>query len=189
MELVHELPNEFDVYRLTQVPRGQNKKADALSKLAALAFDHLRKNVWVEVLTEKSIDEKSTVALIECLGRYIEGKIPNWMTLLVKFLTEGELPADEKEARKVRMKAPMYALIEGVLYRKSYLGPSLLCIGPNQAKAVLREVHKGSCALHSGYRTTAAKVMRIGYYWPSIHSDAVEIVRTCQSCQQHAPIS
>ncbi|XP_071739858.1 uncharacterized protein [Rutidosis leptorrhynchoides] len=31
--------------------------------------------------------------------------------------------------------------------------------------------------------------MRIGYYWPTIHSDVVEIVRTCQSCQQHVPIS
>ncbi|XP_071740413.1 uncharacterized protein [Rutidosis leptorrhynchoides] len=31
--------------------------------------------------------------------------------------------------------------------------------------------------------------MHIGYYWPSIHNDAAEIVRTCQSCQQHAPIS
>ncbi|XP_071687712.1 uncharacterized protein [Rutidosis leptorrhynchoides] len=45
MELVHELANEFDVFRLMQVPRGQNKKADALRKLAAMAFDHLRKNV------------------------------------------------------------------------------------------------------------------------------------------------
>ncbi|XP_071708712.1 uncharacterized protein [Rutidosis leptorrhynchoides] len=128
MELVHELANEFDVFRFMQ----------------------------------------------EC---------QNWMTLLVKFLTEGELPADENEARKVWMKAAMYALIEGALYMKSYLGPSLLCIGPNQAKEVLYEIHESSCALHSRYKTIAAKVMRIGYYWPTIHSDAAEIVRTCQSCQ------
>ncbi|XP_071694573.1 uncharacterized protein [Rutidosis leptorrhynchoides] len=182
MELVHELANEFDVFRLMQVPRGQNKKADVLSKLSALAFDHLRKNVWVKVLTGKSINEKPNVAPI---GE----ENPNWMTPLVKFLTEGELPADKKEAQNILMKAAMYALIEGVLYQKSYLGPSLLCIGPNQAKEVLQEVHEGSCALHSGYRTIAAKVMRIGYYWPTIHSDASETVRTCQSCQQHALIS
>ncbi|XP_071729186.1 uncharacterized protein [Rutidosis leptorrhynchoides] len=36
MELVHELANEFAVFSLTQVPKGQNKKACALSKLAAL---------------------------------------------------------------------------------------------------------------------------------------------------------
>ncbi|XP_071708575.1 uncharacterized protein [Rutidosis leptorrhynchoides] len=176
MELVHELANEFDVFRLTQVPRGQNKKSDVLRKLAALAFDHLRKVVWVEVLTEKSINEKSTVAPIE-------EESPDWMTPLVKFLFEGELPADKKEARMIHMKAPMCALIEGILYGKSHLGPSLLCLGPNQAKEVLREVHEGSCALHSGYRTIAAKVMRIGYYWPTIHSDAAETVRTCQSFQ------
>ncbi|XP_071704998.1 uncharacterized protein [Rutidosis leptorrhynchoides] len=143
MELVHELTNEFDVFTLTLVRRGQNKKADVLKKLAALAFDHLRKNVGVEVLTKKSIDEKSIVAPI------VE-ESPNWMIPLVKLLTDGELPADEKEAQNIRMKAPMYALIEDVLYRKSYLDPSLLCIGPNQAKVVLQEVHEGSCALHSG---------------------------------------
>ncbi|XP_071694686.1 uncharacterized protein [Rutidosis leptorrhynchoides] len=157
MELVHELANEFDVFRLTHVPRVQNKKADALSKLAALVFDHLHKNVWVEVLTEKSIDEKVNIVPIE-------EESPKWMTPLVKFLTEGELPVDGKEARKLRMKAPMYALIEGVMYMKSYLGPSLLCIRPNQAKEVLREINEGYCALHSGYRTIAAKVMCIGYY-------------------------
>ncbi|XP_071739848.1 uncharacterized protein [Rutidosis leptorrhynchoides] len=160
------------------VQRWQKKKVDALRKLSALAFDLLHKNVWVEVLIEKSIDEKSTVAPIE------EESL-NWMTPLVKLLTEGKLPADEKEARKIRMKAPMYALIEGVLYKKSYLETSMLCIAPNQAKEVLQEVHEGSCALHLGYITIAAKVMRIGYYWTTIHSDAAKIVRTCQSHQRN----
>ncbi|XP_071718801.1 uncharacterized protein [Rutidosis leptorrhynchoides] len=108
MELVHELANEFDVFRLTQVPREQNNKADTLRKLAFLAFGHLRMNVWVEVLTEKSINEKLTVAPIE-------EENSNWMTPLVKFVTEGELPADEKEARKIHMKALMYALIKGCI--------------------------------------------------------------------------
>ncbi|XP_071727764.1 uncharacterized protein [Rutidosis leptorrhynchoides] len=33
---------------------------------------------------------------------------------------------------------------------------------------------KGIALLHSGYWTIAAKVMRIGYYWPTIHKDAAE---------------
>ncbi|XP_071739327.1 uncharacterized protein [Rutidosis leptorrhynchoides] len=41
--LVQKMIEEFVMFRLTQVARGQNKKADALSKLASLAFDHLRK--------------------------------------------------------------------------------------------------------------------------------------------------
>ncbi|XP_071708759.1 uncharacterized protein [Rutidosis leptorrhynchoides] len=131
-----------------EVPRGQKKKADALIKLPALAFDHLHKNVWVEVLTEKSVNEKLTVAPIEEENQ-------NWMTPLVKFLTDGKLPVHEKEARKIRMK---------VLIRKSYLRRSLLCIIANQAKEVLLKVHEGYCALHSGYRTIAANVMCIGYY-------------------------
>ncbi|XP_071688445.1 uncharacterized protein [Rutidosis leptorrhynchoides] len=65
LELVHKLADEFDIFRLTQVPRGQNKKADVFSKLAALTFDHLHKSVWVKVLAEKFVDEKLTVAPIE----------------------------------------------------------------------------------------------------------------------------
>ncbi|XP_071727813.1 uncharacterized protein [Rutidosis leptorrhynchoides] len=131
---------------------------------------------------EKSIDEKLTIVPIE-------EEDPNWMTPLVKFLTESELLADVKEARMIHVKAPTYVLIEGILYRKSYLGPSVLCIGQNRAKEVLREVHEGYCALYSRYRTISAKVMRIGYFWPTIHNHAAEVVRECQSCRQHAPIS
>ncbi|XP_071713026.1 uncharacterized protein [Rutidosis leptorrhynchoides] len=129
MEIVHELTNEFDVFRLMQVPSGQNKKADVLSKLTALAFDHLRKNVWVEVLTKKYINEKSTVA-----------------------------PIDE-EAR---------------------IGGHLWCFKKCTIVLVLYIL---------GTEQSLQKVMRIGYYWPTIYSDAAEIIRTCQSCQQHAPIS
>ncbi|GJV37511.1 reverse transcriptase domain-containing protein [Tanacetum coccineum] len=40
----------------THIPRAQNKKADALSKLAAVQLDHLTKEVLVEVLNDRSID-------------------------------------------------------------------------------------------------------------------------------------
>ncbi|GJR42661.1 reverse transcriptase domain-containing protein [Tanacetum coccineum] len=40
-----------------QVPRSENKKADALSKIASTSFAHLTKQVLVEELNEKSINE------------------------------------------------------------------------------------------------------------------------------------
>lgn len=36
-----------------QIPRGENRRADTLSKLASTFFDHLSKKVLVEVLREK----------------------------------------------------------------------------------------------------------------------------------------
>ncbi|GJS00908.1 reverse transcriptase domain-containing protein [Tanacetum coccineum] len=43
------------------VRRNQNKKADALSKLASMTFEHLTKEVLVEVLTKRSIEEKEVL--------------------------------------------------------------------------------------------------------------------------------
>ncbi|GJX41653.1 reverse transcriptase domain-containing protein [Tanacetum coccineum] len=47
----------FEDYTVKHVRRNQNKKADALSKLASMTFEHLTKEVLVEVLTKMSIEE------------------------------------------------------------------------------------------------------------------------------------
>ncbi|XP_022019510.1 uncharacterized protein LOC110919551 [Helianthus annuus] len=52
-----ELMNTFQMCTIKQIPRSQNKKADALSKFASLTFAHLTKKVLVEVLKAPSIDE------------------------------------------------------------------------------------------------------------------------------------
>ncbi|GKF69987.1 reverse transcriptase domain-containing protein, partial [Tanacetum coccineum] len=48
----------FEDYTVGHVCRNQNKKEDALSKLASMTFEHLIKEVLVEVLTKRSIEEK-----------------------------------------------------------------------------------------------------------------------------------
>ncbi|XP_071741151.1 uncharacterized protein [Rutidosis leptorrhynchoides] len=61
------------------------------------------------------------------------------------------------------------------------------CVGPIEAEMIVDEVHNGSCALHSGYKTIAAKIMRMGYFWPSLYRDVANIVKRCKSFQRHAP--
>nr|GEV32758.1 hypothetical protein [Tanacetum cinerariifolium] len=121
--------------------------------------------VLVEVLENKSIKEKEVAAVIEEDG-------PTWMTQLVDYLKEGVLPGDKKEAMKLRLKARQYELMDGVLYRRSFLTPWLRCVGPLQADYVMREIHKGSCSMHAGPRSVVAKAVRLGYYWPTMHKDA-----------------
>ncbi|GJT63862.1 hypothetical protein Tco_1015342 [Tanacetum coccineum] len=48
-----------------QVPRSENKKADALSKIASTSFAHLSKQVLVEELKEKSITTVEVLAVVE----------------------------------------------------------------------------------------------------------------------------
>ncbi|XP_071686897.1 uncharacterized protein [Rutidosis leptorrhynchoides] len=106
----------------------------------------------------------------------IEEDEPSWMTPIVEFLNTGTLPIDLTEARKIKMKAPMYLLDKGILYKKSFLGPHLRCLNPTQAESIIREVHKGMCALHSGHKTVVSKIMRLRYYWLSMYRDAAEIL-------------
>ncbi|XP_071727853.1 uncharacterized protein [Rutidosis leptorrhynchoides] len=109
------------------------------------------------------------------------------MDPIVNYLRNGTLPEDKKVARLVRERAPMYVLENNVLYRKSYLGPLMRCVGPAEAATIVEEVHSGSCALHSGYKTIAGKIMCMGYFWPTLYRDVAQIVKWCKSCQRHAP--
>nr|GEV71407.1 hypothetical protein [Tanacetum cinerariifolium] len=54
-----------------------------------------------------------------------------------------------------------------------------------QANYVLREIHEGSCSMHAGPRSVVAKALRSGYYWPTMHTDARNLIRECNNCQVH----
>ncbi|GJR57995.1 reverse transcriptase domain-containing protein [Tanacetum coccineum] len=102
--------------------------------------------------------------------------------VLVEILKEKSIHEEEvatvvKEERKLRIKARHYELLEGVLYKRSFLKPWLRCVGPLQADYVIREIHEGSCSMHAGPRSVVAKAMRLGYYWSTMHRDAREIIR------------
>nr|GEX94877.1 reverse transcriptase domain-containing protein [Tanacetum cinerariifolium] len=182
LEIVRGLVSGFTTFSISQVPQSKNKQADALSKIASTSFAHLSKQVLVEVLENKSIKEKEVAAVIEEDG-------PTWMTQIADYLKEGVLPGDNKEARKLRLKARQYELREGVLYRRSFLTPWLRCVGPLQAYYVMREIHEGSCSMHAGPRSVVAKAIRLGYYWPTMHKDARDMIRKCNDCQIHRPVT
>ncbi|XP_071699261.1 uncharacterized protein [Rutidosis leptorrhynchoides] len=180
LQLLKEMAVRFEHFELAQVPRSQNKKADALCKLSALTFSHFQKQVWVEELPSKSIDNDLMVASV------VEEQ-PNWMEPILQYIRSDILPSDKREACLVRERAPMYIIQNDILYRKSYFCPMMRCVGPIEAEMIIDEVHNGSCALHSGYKTIAVKIMRMGYFWPSLYGDVAKIVKRCKSCQRHAP--
>nr|XP_043614026.1 uncharacterized protein LOC122585974 [Erigeron canadensis] len=172
LEKVRQIRQKFKTFRIQNVSRSRNKIADPLSKLASTSFAHLTKEVLVETLKRSSIDEELVVAPIE-------KERQNWMTPIIEYVTSGLLPADKEEARKIRIKAPQYTLLEEGLYRKSYLGPLLRCVGPNQAKAIIQEIHQGCCGSHAGPRMVVAKITKMGYYWPSMYKDTVNEIQPC----------
>nr|GEV09714.1 hypothetical protein [Tanacetum cinerariifolium] len=127
------------------------------------------KQVIVKELKEKLIDEKEVLAIVEEEGH-------TWMTLIYEYLTEEIHPEEKRKARDIRRKAGRYAVTNGILYKRSFLGPWLRCVGLLQENYVLREIHERSCSMHAGSRS--------GYYWPTMHADAKKLIRECNSCQR-----
>ncbi|GJX63715.1 reverse transcriptase domain-containing protein [Tanacetum coccineum] len=87
-------------------------------------------HVLVEILKEKSIQEGEVAIVVEEEG-------PTWMTPIMEYLKDGTLPGDRKEASKLRIKARQYELLDGILYKRSFLNPWLRCVGPLQADYVI----------------------------------------------------
>ncbi|GJS90865.1 reverse transcriptase domain-containing protein [Tanacetum coccineum] len=80
LEKVKTLTSNFKEFSIKQVPRSENKKADALSKIASTSFAHLSKQVLVEELNEKFINEKEVLTIVEEEGH-------TWMTPICEYLT------------------------------------------------------------------------------------------------------
>ncbi|GJS54348.1 reverse transcriptase domain-containing protein [Tanacetum coccineum] len=106
LEKARTLISSFKKFSIEEVPKGENKKDYALSKIASTSFDHLTKQVLVEVPKEKSIEETEIHAVVE----------------------------------------------------------------------------------EEGLRSVVAKAIRSGYYWPTMHKDAQNIIRKCDDYQVHRSV-
>lgn len=140
-----------------------------------MTFAHLMKEVSVEFLSQRSIILKEVADIVIEDGE-------NLMAHIREYLISGLLPKDPKKDRKARRKAPQYRLIEGNLYQMSFSSPWLQCIGHKQAANIIQEVNQCSYGFHACPRPFIAKITMLGYYWPSMHRDAVAKTQRCEAC-------
>lgn len=78
------------------------------------------------------------------------------LDLYIAFLSDGSLPNDIKEAKKVHRTVARFWLSEDErFYRQSFVGPYLLCLHPSKTAELLAELYKGICGGHSGGRSLA----------------------------------
>ncbi|XP_074265655.1 uncharacterized protein LOC141588099 [Silene latifolia] len=111
----------------------------------------------------------------------------DWRKPYIEWLKDGKLPEDKKEAQSFRIKASRFVLIDNMFFRRSLAGPSLRCLNKKKADTVLQDVHRGECGNHAGGRSLSNKVLRQGYFWPTIRADAVNHAKHCDSCQKAVP--
>ncbi|XP_076925147.1 uncharacterized protein LOC143587865 [Bidens hawaiensis] len=176
---VKDLILQFSSCKVIHIKRSKNKSADALSKLASTNFDHFAKDIRVEVLDRPSVLQNQVLVILT--------GVESRMTPIMAYLSSGFLPEEKVAARKIRHMAMNYQMQDGVLYRRSFLGPLLRCVDAENANYLIRKVHEGVCGLHAGPRMVVAKLMNVGYYCPGMHLDATQEIKKCDSCQRYAP--
>ncbi|GKE53510.1 reverse transcriptase domain-containing protein, partial [Tanacetum coccineum] len=139
----------------------------------------------VEEPKEKSINELEVLTVVEEEG-------DTWMTLIYEYLTEETLPTEVNKARAVRRKSQRFVVINGVLYKKSFLRPWLRL--DSRSKNWMEEIshvlwaHRTMIKSSNGdtpflltYRTEAVIPAEIGM--PTLRTAEVDMVQNDEALE------
>ena len=162
--------------KFVQIPREENECADRFAKAASAEFMNASEQVLSFVQTSSLIDDGKQMQEIDVKE--------NSTTPLLAYLQSGTLPDGKDAVRKLKVRASRFVLISNVLYKRGFFQPYLRCLSHNEADYVMREVHEGICGNHSGARSLVHKLIRAGYYWPTMLKDAQAYVKACDKCQR-----
>ncbi|GAA0172028.1 hypothetical protein LIER_25936 [Lithospermum erythrorhizon] len=167
------------VYYVSHVLRDAEKRYPTIDKgnfALSCLISELLEGVYVEVCDQSAYKE-------EVVKSVMGSNTTGWRDPINKYLTEGILPSDSIEAKKVRSRSFKYQIYQGELYRKSWDGPLLTCMSIEDVPRLLAEIREGWCGSHIGARSLAIKITRAGYYWPTLVKDAIGYVKKCNACQ------
>ena len=48
----------------------------------------------------------------------------------------------------------------------------------------MHQFHSSICGGHHYWKTTTHKILKVGYYWPTLFSDVFSFVKSCDKCQR-----
>jgi len=160
-----QLLKEFRDFRLEHIPRLHNEEANRLAQHASGYQPIL--GVFLSAI---SVDD-SRKEIIDYL------KDPS-----------------RKVERHVRFQATKYVLLDDELYYHTVDEILLRCLGDDESKSLIAEIHEGVCGAHESAFKMKWMIRRNGYYWPTILEDYFKYFKGCQGCQkfgniQRAPAS
>ncbi|XP_013443537.2 uncharacterized protein [Medicago truncatula] len=98
--------------------------------------------------------------------------IEDWRGPISRYIANGELSSDPQERTRLQRRAFSFTLVERIVCKRGFITPLIKCLGPNETQEVLADVHGGICGQHLGAKALAKKVLRAGYFWPTMLKDA-----------------
>ena len=92
----------------------------------------------------------------------------NWSTPIISYLKDSTLLDEKGAARKLKVQAARFVVIKHVLYKRGFSRSYLRCLSPEEADYVMKEVYEGLCGNHLGSWSLVHKLVKAGYYWPTM---------------------
>ena len=158
LEQVKDRVNDLQA-KFFQIPREENEHTDHLSKAASA--EHM-------LIPNQVLSFIQISPLIDSINVQEIGSENDWTTPITSYLKDGVLPDGKEAARKLKVQTARFALIKGILYKKGFSRPYLRCLIPKEVDYVMLEVHEGVCGNYSGSQSLVDKLIRAGYYWPTM---------------------
>lgn len=105
-----------------------------------------------------------------------------WMDPILDILA-GTPEEVQKYTKEQRREASHYTLIDWELFRQGFTPPLHRCVTLDEYEGVMSEVHEGICVSHIRGRLPTNKVLRAGFYRPTLRRDCLEYVKRYEKCQ------
>jgi hypothetical protein len=161
-----EILKSFQLVILQHIPRENNEEANRLAQSAS-GYRENQKVIANDIYSFRS-------DLAE----------DDWTKEIVDYL---ENPS-RKVSTKLRYKVIKFVLLDGCLYYKSLDGVLLKCLGQEEAKKMMSEVHDELCGAHQSTYRMKWVIRQTGCYWLTMLEDCFDYYKGCQDCQKFQKI-
>ena len=108
-----------------------------------------------------------------------------WYSNTIFVLTNLQAPPGltRTKARFIKLKEMRYCILDNVLFWKEQSGILLNYLLKSDADKIIEEFHAGDCGGHLYWKSTEDKILRVGFYWPTLFADVKIFVTSCHKCQ------
>jgi hypothetical protein len=108
-----------------------------------------------------------------------------WYLNIIYYLKNLSYPSHlvDCKRRALRLKSMRYCLIQDGLGWRNPHGIIIRFVNKEEANKLIEEFYSGYCGGHFAAHTTTHKILRVGYYWPTLFTSVHHYVRSCQPCQ------
>jgi hypothetical protein len=114
----------------------------------------------------------------------VKSNLDDWRTPLLRYLRDPSAKVD----KGIRRSAFKYMLHNDELYWRTAKDFLLKCLGPDQARVAMGEVHEDICGTHQSTPKMKWLLRRVGFYWPTMMADCFRYYKGFEECQRFGNI-